>query len=369
MADEADTTAVETSSAEPTAPPATATPAPVPTEAPTDPTPSEVPEEDTDDADLPEWASGETITVDTDTGPLELPVELAPFCESSRSFYVAARGLNYVEPDQSGTAQQLFAALAALSPSTIETAPSADFAAQPIAARDYLAILIPAFEQVGYDTSQVAGLPDAQAVFDALEGFGETRESLQAFLVQTCGADVGVLYDQASGAADAAAAAAGETIEPAEPVEPVAGSVIENDDSTITLSVPLDWTETVEYTADGHPQLAASSDLDGFLALTTPGVLVLRGKGGLRDGGFTGQVLTFQADLEAIGCELTEQLDYDDGTYRGQERILDCGADGLDVRLFGGTTSDESLYAMVLLVNPVAEPGVRQLIVESFLVS
>lgn len=365
---------------EPTAEPAEPTPTsepepaePTPEPEPAEPTPEPAtPTPEAADPDLPEWASGETVTVGSDTGPLELPVELAPFCESSRSFFIAARGLDFVDPTQFGAAQQLFSALAVLAPIAIETAPSPEFAVEPTAARDQLGVLIPALEEIGYDASRLAELPDADTVVDALTGFAETRGSLQSFLIQACGADAAVLDEQARGAAATAAEATGETIEPAEPappVEAVAGTPIENDSSTIALSVPVAWTEIEESRLDGQPQIAVSSDLDGFYGLATPGVLVLRGEGGLRDGGFIGRVLSYQAELEAIDCELTDELDYDDGTYRGQERIFDCGTEGLDVRLLGGTNDDESLYAMVLLVNPIAEPGVRQLIVETFLVS
>jgi len=321
------------------------------------------------DLALPAWASGEMVTVGTDTGPIEMPVELAPFCESSRSFYLAAKALTYVGGAQAGTAQQLFAALAALAPMTIETAPSEDFATEPTAARDHLAVLIPAFEQIGYDGGRLQELPDPQSVLDTLEDFAETRDSLLGFLVQACGADEGVLDQQARGAATAAGAAVGEVIEPDEQVEAAAGVPITNDDSTIAVSVPADWAETEQSTDGGHRTLVASSDIDTFYGLATPGVLVLRGEGGFRDGGFVGRVLEFQADLEEVGCVLIDERDYDDGTYGGQERIFECGSEGLDVRLLGGATADESLYAMVLLVNSIDEPGIRQLIVNTFQVT
>ncbi len=364
--DEAETTTIApTTTAATTVPPSTEPP-------PTDPPPTDPPPTSSAEPGLPEWASGQLVTVETDTGPLDLPVELVPFCESSRSFYIAAKGLDFVAEGQSETARQLFAALAALAPVTIETAPSADFAVEPTAARDQLAVLIPAFEQVGYGQTSLQELADPQAVLDTLGEFGETRDSLQAFLVQACGADDAVLVEQARGATAAAAAAAGETLEPEEPAEPVeaaAGVPITNPDSNIAVSVPAEWAETGDYLENERHHLVASADIDAFADLTVPGVLVLRGRGGLRDGGFTGQVLTYQADLEEAGCVVTDERDYYDGTYAGQERVLDCGTDGLDVRLFGGTNEDESLYAMVLLVSPTDEPGIRQLIVNTFLVS
>lgn len=318
--------------------------------------------------DLPDWASGELVTVGSDTGPLEMPVELAPFCESSRSFFIAAKALDYLEEGQEATAQQLFAALAALSPATIETAPSEEFAVEPLAAQEQLAVLIPAFEQVGYGPSGLQDLPDPDAVLDTVAEFGETRESLQTFLVEACGADEAVLLEQAQGAATAAAGATGETIEPEAPVEAAAGDPITNSADNITVSVPPEWTETGEFVDNGRLHLVASSDLAGFEDRTAPGVFVLRGEGGFRDGGFVGRVLDYESDLVDQGCVAVEERDYNDGTYIGQERVYDCGVDGLDVRLFGGATADESLYAMVLLVNPIDEPGIRQLIINSFLV-
>lgn len=335
----------------------------------TEPPTTDGPATDPEDPGLPEWASGEMVTVGADTGPLELPVELARFCESSRSFYVAAKGLVYVGEEQVGTAQQLFAALDALIPAVIESAPSDDFATEPIAARDQLAVIIPALEQAGYDRAGLQELPDRDLVLDTLEDFGETRDSLQEFLVQACGADVEVLDEQARDAAAAAAEAAGEVVDPVESVEAATGVAIANDDSTITLSVPVDWTDTDQSTEDGRELLSASADLESFFDLAAPGVLVLRGEGGFRDGGFVGRVLEFEADLLEAGCVATDESDYDDNTYSGQERTYECGTEGLEVRLFGGATADESLYAMVLLVSPTDEPGIRQLIVETFLVA
>jgi len=135
-----------------------------------------------------------------DTGPLEMPVELAPFCESSRSFYLAAKAIDYVTEGQVGTVEQLFAAHAALVPGVIDTAPSPEFAAEPTAARDQLAIQIPAFEEAEYDATALGELPGAQSVLTALKDFGETRDSLRDFLVQACGADEEVLDQQAQGA-------------------------------------------------------------------------------------------------------------------------------------------------------------------------
>jgi len=335
----------------------------------TDPPSTVPPTTDPRDPTLPAWASGEMVTVGSDTGPIEIPVELAPFCESSRSFFLAAKGLAYVGDGQVGTAKQLFAALAALSPLTIETAPSEEFATEPTAASDHLAVLIPALEQIGYDGARIQELPDGQSVLDTLADFTETRDSLQEFLVQACGADEEALDQQARGAAAAAAAAAGETVEPDEPLEAAAGVPITNAGSTITLSVPAEWAETEESSENGIETFVASSDIDTFYGLATPGVLVLRGEGGFRDGGFVGRLLEYQADLEGIGCVLEDESEYNDGTYGGREKIFECDTDGLDVRLFGGATADESLYAMVFLVNSIDEPGIRQLIVDTFLVS
>jgi hypothetical protein len=335
----------------------------------TEPLATDPPTTDAIEPNLPDWASGEMVIVESDTGPRELPVELVPFCESSRSFYLAAKGLDYVEIGQTGTAQQLFAALVALVPSTIESAPSDDLAAQPMAARDQLVVLVPALEQIGYDDGRIEELPDPRAVLDNLAAFAETRDSLEDFLVEVCGADEDVLADQASGATSAAAAAAGETTEPDAPVEAVDGVAITNASSTIELSVPPDWTEIVDGLENGRQTLSASADLEGFFDLAAPGVVVLRGEGGFRDGGFVGRVLETQSLLEDAGCVLVDERFYFDNTYTGDERIFDCGNDGLDVRIFGGINEDESLYAMVVLVQPIDEPGIRQLILETFLVS
>lgn len=187
---------------------------------------------------------------------------------------------------------------------------------------------------------------------------------MRAFLLDICGADGDVLDDQSQGAVDAATAAAGEIIEPATPVAAAAGTQITNEASNITLSVPVDWTATEESLEDGRQQLVASSDIDRYYALATPGVLLLRGERGFRDGGFVGRVLEFQADLEEIGGTVVEETD--DDVYSGQERSSDGGTDGLDVRLLGGTTADESLSAMLLRIHPSSDPGVRQLIVDTF---
>ena len=169
---------------------------------------------DPPESGLPEWVSGETVTVETDTGPLDLPVELAPFCESSRSFYIAAKGLDFVSDGQAATAQQLLAALAVLAPLTIETAPSEEFATEPTAALNQLAVIIPAFEEIEYDASRISSLSDPQSTFDALQGFSETRESLRMFLTEACGADGDVLDEQSQDAVAVAVEAAGEVIEP-----------------------------------------------------------------------------------------------------------------------------------------------------------
>ncbi len=350
----------------PTEPPATE---PAATEPPATDPPSTEPLSTEPASDLPEWASGERATVQTDTGPLELPVEIVPFCESSRSFHTAANAVDLVQDGQVGTLQQLFVALAAIVPLVIDSAPSDEFAVEPMAAQDQLSVIIPAFEQIGYDNTRVAELSDPAALFDAIEGFTETVGSLRMFLVEVCGADGDVLDEQSQGAVDAAASAAGETTAPEAPAEAVPGTPITNEASNITLSVPADWTETEESLEDGRQQLVASSDIDTFYGLATPGVLMLRGEGGFRDGGFTGRVLEFQAELEGIGCAVLAETDYDDGVYSGQERSFDCGTDGLDVRLLGGTTADESLYAMLLLIHPTDDQGVRQLVVDTFQVT
>lgn len=341
-----------------TGPPATQPPA-------TEPPATEPPTTSGQGDGLPDWASGEIVTVGSDNGPLEMPVELARFCEASRSFYLAAQGLALIGADQAGTARQLFGGLAALSPRTIDTAPSEDFATEPMAARDQLAILVPAFDQIDYDSSRLQELADPQAVLDALADFGETRDALRMFLVEACGADEATLDEQARNITAAAAEAAGEASGPAEPVAAVAGSPIVNEDGTIDVSVPDEWTEVEASATDGTRQLLASSDIDALFSLSTPGAIMVRGVGGLRDGGFVGQILTTQGDLEEAGCELVDQFGYDEGMLSGQERVFDCGNPELDVRLLGGSTADESLYAFVLLVSPADQPGVRQLIVET----
>jgi hypothetical protein len=151
------------------------------------------------------------VSVQADTGPLELPVELAPFCESSRSFYIAANGLGFVREEQVGTLRQLFASLAALVPATIETAPSEEFAVEPTAASDQLTVIIAAFEEIGYDTSRIAELSEPESMLGAIRAFTDTRSSLRSFLVQACGADEDVLDEQSVDAVAEAAAAAGET--------------------------------------------------------------------------------------------------------------------------------------------------------------
>lgn len=370
-------TAVSDSTA-PTEPPVTEPPAtdppvtePAVTEPPvteppvTEPPVTDPPEADPSEGQLPEWASGEMVTVQTDTGARELPVELAPFCESSRSFYTAANGLDFLADGQVATLQQLFAAMAAIVPVTIETAPSEEFTVEPRAALEQLAVLVPAFEAVEFDGSRLAESPDADAVLTALQGFQETRLSLREFLVQACGADEAVLDEQAREAVAIAAESVGETIAPSEPVEAVPGTPINNDGSTILLETPVDWTQIEELGGD-YPQLVAAPDTAAFFALEGPGVLVLRGEGGFRDGGFVGRVLTFQSDLEEAGCTQVDELSYDDGVYNGQERVFECAVEGLDVRILGGTEADESLYAMVLLIHPSDQLGIRELIVATF---
>ncbi len=353
------TDAVPASTSPVTDPPATEPPA-------TDPPVTEPPATDPPESELPEWASGETITIETDTGPLDLPVELVPFCESSRSFYIAGNGLDFVGEEQVGTVQQLLAALATLAPLTVETAPSEEFVAEPTAAQNQLAVIVPALDEIGYDGTRTAELSDPDSLFEALQGFAETLSGLRSFLVQACGADGDVLDDQSRETVQIAAEAVGEAAQPEEPVEPVPGSPVTNVGETITMAVPADWTETDEFVNNGRDTLAVAPDLAAFSDVTAPGVLVLRGEGGFRDGGFVGRVLDFQSDLEEMGCVFLDEIAYDDGVYVGQERLFDCGTDGLEVRLLGGTTADESLYAMAFMVYPSDEPGVRQLIVDTF---
>ena len=336
----------------------------------TDPPVTEPPATDPAAADLPEWASGQMATVESDTGPLELPVEVIPFCESSRSFHTAAKGLDYLDPEQVLSVQQLFAAMVAVVPVTIETAPSAELAAQPTAAQEQLATIVPALEQIGYDLDRLPEVDDPDGVTDALGSFAVTRASLEAFLVQACGADPDVLAEQAQGAADLAAETMGEVSpdapsEPEEPVEAVPGTEVSNRTSSIVLSVPTDWTETKEF-VDDYDRLVAAPDIAAFDELTGPGVRVLRGEGGFRDGGFVGRLLDLEFNLGKAGCTMLDERGYDDNTYRGQEQIYDCGNDDLDVRVFGGNNEDESLYAVVFLVQPAGEMGIRRLVVETF---
>lgn len=180
---------------------------------PTDQPTIDAPVKDPPASGLPDWASGAMVTVQADTGPLELPVELAPFCESSRSFYIPANGLGSVPDEQVGTLRQLFASLAALVPATIETAPSEEFAVEPTAASDQLTVIIAAFEEIGYDTSRIAELSDPESMLDAIRAFTDTRSSLRTFLVQACGADEEVLDEQSEDAVADAAAAAGEIVD------------------------------------------------------------------------------------------------------------------------------------------------------------
>lgn len=316
----------------------------------TDPPATEPPVTDPPEFEFPEGASGETVTVQSETGPLELTVELARSCETARSFYTTANGLNFVRDEQVGTLQQLFAELAAMF-----DPPTGDSTATP----DQLAVMILAFEEIGYDSSRISEVSDPESLFAALEGFQATQSSLRPFLVESCGADEDALDEQAREIVAVAAEAAGEVIEPAEPVEAVPGTPITNEASTIKLQVPADWTETDEPVGE---YLVAAPDIEAFYAMEAPGVLVLRGKGGFRDGGFVGRVLSFESDLEEEGCVLVDELGYDDGVYVGQERLYACPTEGLDVRLFGGIAADEVLYAMVLVVHPSDELGIRELI-------
>lgn len=316
--------------------------------------------------ELPEWASGELVTVGADTGPLELPVELAAFCESSRSFYVAAHALDFVDVDKvdiddAAAFEQLFGAQSALLPTTIETAPSEEYAAFPIAMSEQLAVIIPAFAQVGYDQSRLGELDDPE-VLEAFTAFVEIQASLDTFLVEECGADRSVLDEQAAGAAELVGGSAPTSA----PVEAVEGTPIQNQAMTISVSVPTDWIDIQESDESGFDQLIVSSDIEGFFTLSTPGAVVLRGEGGFRDGGYYGRVLEFQALLEDVSCEVVNEGDYDDGVYVGREQLYDCGSASLEVRVFGGATADESLYAVVMLVQPIDQQGIRQLIVNTF---
>lgn len=359
----APTTESDLTTTTPDTEPATTTPAA------TDPPPTDPPATDPADPELPDWASGEMVTVESDTGELVLPVELAAYCETSRSFYVAASALDHVEPEQPGAARELFGALAAIAPLAIDAAPAADFAAGPTLATEQLAVMIPAFESIDYDGSRIAELDDPQAMVDAVGAFGVTRDELLVFLAATCGADADVLDDQAVEAAIIAADAAGETVVPDEPVEAIPGTAVANTSGSIELAVPPEWTELEESVENGRDQLVVSADIDQFYNLLAPGVLVLRGEGGLRDGGYVGRVLDFQSDLEEIECVQVSEADYDDGLYIGQERIFDCGSEELEYRILGGTTPDETLYALVFLVSPIGQTGLRQLIIDTFQVS
>lgn len=178
-----------------------------------DPPTIDPPAKDPPASGLPDWASGAMVTVQSDTGPLELPVELAPFCESSRSFYIPANGLGLVRDEQVGTLRQLFASLAALVPATIETAPSEEFAVEPTAASDQLTVIIAAFEEIGYDTSRIAELSDPESMLGAIQEFTDIRSSLRSFLVQACGADDELLDEQSADAVAEAAEAAGEVVD------------------------------------------------------------------------------------------------------------------------------------------------------------
>jgi hypothetical protein len=283
----------------------------------------------------------------------------ATYCARSADFYVVADALDLIGDGDDAAVGLLLTELQRIGPDVVAAAPTPEAAEPPTAALEAVDTLVAAFVPIGFDLDRLGELDDLEAVDDAFKQFDSVLVELETFLVESCGEDLVEL--SARSAAYAAEIAGTGTV------------VVTDDDGTIEVRVPTGWVEVDGTPNQGVAKLAASPDVDAFLAsflgtFTVPGVVVSVGRA---DGSppWAEWLATTEAGLVQRGCEVVESFPYADVIYSGEERILDCpGTEGLELILVAGADADGAPPFLVAMVVPVDDLETQRTILDSFFV-
>ncbi len=194
-----------------------------------------------------------------------------------------------------------------------------------------------------------------------------------ALLVATsCGPDDSVEVETANSTPTSTAVPSTDptTTDPVSTDPPTGVVDIVDDTGIISATVPAEWSDTITSPDGEFRQLGAAADMDVFLAtFGEPGMLILSGDVDDGDAAWRGALdAAVQSAREADGCVVEEELDYDDGIYRGRETLMTCPGTPTIAHFIAGTNGPSDVFFLLGIVRAEDDIAVRDLIVDTFFV-
>jgi hypothetical protein len=291
-------------------------------------------------------------------------VELDEFCAASEAFFVPSHALDFLAENDPAGIERLFADMQEALSAAVDTAPTAELAKAPTRVVELFDIVVPALESLDYDVTRFPELADQADVGAALLEIDEIDQLLETFLVDECGLRLADL----EGEAEVRATEVGSGVD--SPSVDLESIEVTDDSSTISVKVPVEWTDVDGTPTDGDlASLAAAADVDVFLdGYAEPGVLIIVGAAKPGDEAWKDLADSATAAAEADGCSVVAGIPYDEGAYNGVETVLDCPDSDMVPRYIVGTNADETIFFFLAMVHPDGATEIRTLIVDSFVV-
>jgi hypothetical protein len=237
-------------------------------------------------------------------------------------------------------------------PAAIESAPIPTFAERPIRAAELLLPIREFFEAAEYLALLIAQNLTESVQADVDE-FDEIVASLDAFLTESCGFAEGEADDAARQYADQLAFT-------------FVHSLID-DSGTITVDVPVEWSDVATSPINGLNAIEAAPDLESYNTLwDADGLFIIADSPAAEE--FDANAIA--ADLApASQCSLIETLDYHDGVYTGRQDVYEqCGGtDGVAVTVVGTDNGNTVSFVVSIQLARGFGPAI-DIILDSFLV-
>ena len=299
--------------------------------------------------------------------------DLAAFCGASSQFYVEARSLGVIGPDDDAAARTLFGRMELSLAAALLNAPDEATAAAPRRVDELFAILLPALDTLGYDFAELETLDNSEEVAAAFTEFSGIVDDLAAFLTDTCEMDAAELAARADalGLELGSTSTSGSEVPTTVGEDELAVTTVVDDSGRLTAEVPVEWTDSQGTPDEELRQLVASADIAAFLAsFAEPGMILVSGDTPDLNGAeaATAAIAGFEGAITSQGCVLENTETYDDGLYSGEERRYSCPDTTAVTRLAGGTNETADLFWLLAVVHEVGDEASWTTVTESFLV-
>jgi len=300
--------------------------------------------------------------------------DLAAFCTAAEEFFLPGRALDFGDINDPAVVRVVFRILDDTSGPAADLAPATELGDAVIEAKRLLDIALPGLEAADFDVNNGDAIPNNEVVGQALIDYGGLLGEIQGLLESECGSDLGALDARAIALSEQIAAGEIEAPESSSDAPPSSGEFvdIQNDDGSISVTVPAEWSDVDGADEDLLRQITAAPDAAVFTdSFTEEGMFIITAEAS----GLDDWVAVYESTIDRAGdgsspgavCTVADEFDYDDGVYTGTEAVLDCGSTETETRIIGGRDADGELFFIVGIVHPIGRVDIRDAIAQSFL--